>query len=224
MSETPRVGRPSTGTPILIRLPEHAIDRADLIAGLRSISRAALIRHFVNHALEEIKLFTVQIEATADGAIWQAVTPPETAEGDDAQDVAEFVASHQNIAEGGDWRIVVWQGEDADTGTDPAYVWTPPTPEHFTAWITTDANCLAGDKIDVVVLADKRIDEDAWLSTDSRWFDALTTIRVRRRHDADADAIGEATALLEAAGWTITDRWDAIDSGYVATVKRDGDA
>lgn len=66
--------------------------------------------------------FTVQIEASnADGTIWQALAPAETVDSDDtAAELAAEVAANQNIAEGSNWRVRVWDGEDADTGTDPA--------------------------------------------------------------------------------------------------------
>ncbi|MCX5070896.1 hypothetical protein OOJ91_34170 [Micromonospora lupini] len=69
--------------------------------------------------------FTVQIEAgNADGSIWQALHPAETVESDEddttAAQFAAAVAADQNLAEGSNWRVRVWTGPDADTGTEPA--------------------------------------------------------------------------------------------------------
>jgi hypothetical protein len=68
--------------------------------------------------------YIVEIQASnSDGTIWQALAPAETVTTDDAsaEEVAREVAGNQNIAEGGNWRVCVWDGADADTGTEPAY-------------------------------------------------------------------------------------------------------
>lgn len=96
------------------------------------------------------------------------------------------------------------------------------TVEHFTAWLTTDRSCLAGEFCDVSVLADEEIGErdgrPVWASTDRRVFHAETTAR----HDADTDeeAVRQATELLGAAGWRTVGDWRAVPSGSVATVER----
>lgn len=78
-------------------------------------------------------LYTIKIEASnLDGTAWQALHPSETCEGDSAQEVAGWIASNQTVVDSDDsddegWRIRVWEGADADEGTEPAYTWTPPT-------------------------------------------------------------------------------------------------
>lgn len=74
------------------------------------------------YAVRGMTTYTVQIEAsTADGGIWQALAPSEqiTSTGN-AEDVAEITAADQNVAEGNDWRVVVWEGDRAEG--EPAYV------------------------------------------------------------------------------------------------------
>lgn len=68
--------------------------------------------------------YTVEIQASnADGTIWQALAPAETVDGaDSAGDAAMMVGFNQNITEGSNWRIAVWDGADADTGTTPVLV------------------------------------------------------------------------------------------------------
>lgn len=65
--------------------------------------------------------YTVEIQASnADRTIWQALAPAETIETDDtAAEVAADTAANQNLAEGSDWRVRVWEGDDADTATEP---------------------------------------------------------------------------------------------------------
>lgn len=67
--------------------------------------------------------WTVQIEASTDGQIWQALHPAETTTGAAAEQVATDVAANQTVADGGLWRVRVWTGRDADTGTEPAAEW-----------------------------------------------------------------------------------------------------
>lgn len=71
--------------------------------------------------------YTVQIQASnSDQTIWQALHPAENVEADETTTldlIAEDVADDQNIAEGGDWRVCVWAGADADTGTEPDYIY-----------------------------------------------------------------------------------------------------
>lgn len=79
--------------------------------------------------------YTVKIEASnQDQDIWQALQPSENIEtaqwGPDwtAEDVARTTADNQTVADGSNWRILVWLGADADEGSDPAYVWYPEPP------------------------------------------------------------------------------------------------
>jgi hypothetical protein len=65
--------------------------------------------------------YTVEIQASdADQSIWQALHPAETVEADSAEDAAQMTAQNQNIADGDRWRVLAWDGADADTGTKPA--------------------------------------------------------------------------------------------------------
>jgi prevent-host-death family protein len=78
-------------------------------------------------AIKEPTVYTVEIQASnAEGTIWQALAPAETVESTDSADqVAADVAQNQNIAEGDNWRVVVWEGDNADTGVDPVAVYEP---------------------------------------------------------------------------------------------------
>ncbi|WP_395103882.1 hypothetical protein [Actinomadura sp. SCN-SB] len=93
--------------------------------------------------------------------------------------------------------------------------------EHCTAWLTTDPSCLEQECADVVVLVDElrgeADDSDAWASTTDLRFKAVTTIDAR---DGDREAaMCEAADLLEAAGWSLTGAWTAVDTGYVVAVE-----
>lgn len=77
---------------------------------------------------KETVIYTVEIQATDNGTDWQTMNPtPETITDldaadmgyTDAADVARDIAGHQNIAEGEDWRVRVWEGENPDLGTEP---------------------------------------------------------------------------------------------------------
>lgn len=72
--------------------------------------------------------YTVQIEGSADGQTWQAVHPAENVSDFDgtAQELADWTATNQTVADGETWRVRVWDGADADTGTEP-------TAEHHNA-------------------------------------------------------------------------------------------
>jgi hypothetical protein len=63
--------------------------------------------------------YTVEIQAgNEDGTIWQALAPAENVEaiGDEsAEDVAVWTAKNQTVADGGNWRVMVWDGADAET-------------------------------------------------------------------------------------------------------------
>jgi hypothetical protein len=66
--------------------------------------------------------YTVQIEASnADATVWQAISLSEDVQDlGTAQDVAEAVATEQNVAYD-NWRVLVWEGAGADTSSVPAY-------------------------------------------------------------------------------------------------------
>lgn len=72
---------------------------------------------------DTVSTYTVQVEASnADRSIWQALAPAENVtalNGETARDIAEMVASNQNIADGDNWRVRVWDGADADTSSTP---------------------------------------------------------------------------------------------------------
>lgn len=64
--------------------------------------------------------YTVVVEAgNADGTIWQSLAPAETATGETAEAVSEWAATNQTLADGGHWRVRVWDGPDADTASEP---------------------------------------------------------------------------------------------------------
>lgn len=101
------------------------------------------------------------------------------------------------------------------------------TTTHFTAWLTTDRSCLAGDTCDVVVLPDDAISYDVdddgnetpiWSSTGDP---ILTVVTAVNAEDGDMDdAVKEAEALLNEAGWRTTGEWEGVPTGYVITVER----
>ncbi|MGW6912615.1 hypothetical protein ACWGB8_02135 [Kitasatospora sp. NPDC054939] len=96
---------------------------------------------------------------------------------------------------------------------------------HFTAWVTTDTSCLDQPNIDVDVLADTIHGYNAsgpvWTSSTTTLTHLTTTVPAA---DGDGDkALKEAKDLLAEAGWTLTGTWDAVDTGFVATVERDAD-
>lgn len=71
--------------------------------------------------------YTVEIQAgNAEGTIWQAMAPAETVnDNGSAEQVALDMLTNQNVLDldnNGPWRIAVWIGADADTGTEPTYV------------------------------------------------------------------------------------------------------
>lgn len=77
-----------------------------------------------------MSVFTVEIQASNDAReIWQALAPAENihtaawGQGWTAKDVAVTTADHQDVAEGDNWRVCVWEGPDADTATEPAFIW-----------------------------------------------------------------------------------------------------
>jgi hypothetical protein len=98
--------------------------------------------------------------------------------------------------------------------------------EQFTAWITTDPSCVTTGHCDVIVLMDKITaysegpngDEiPEWESTGPEVFSAVTTIPCDGDHKA---VIDECETLLNAAGWGTTSDWEAVPTGYIATVTR----
>lgn len=71
--------------------------------------------------------YTVQIEAgNAEGTVWQALQPAENiSDPGPADQVALDVLTNQNVLaldDNGPWRIVVWNGDDADTSAEPAHI------------------------------------------------------------------------------------------------------
>lgn len=67
------------------------------------------------------RIYTVIVEAgNEDGTAWQSMEPSETVttfNGETAQQVAEFTAANQSVADGFRWRVRVWEGHDADLST-----------------------------------------------------------------------------------------------------------
>lgn len=123
--------------------------------------------------------YTVQIEASAaDGTIWQALTPSENVESDDtAIEVAREVAYVQTVAEGGNWRVRVWEGNDADTDTEPA------------------AEHVAGTSIDDLA---RQIADQHGIDTHTAAVDVVT-VHVDQIRD-DADLWDDTTDTLTPAG------------------------
>lgn len=62
-----------------------------------------------------VQTVTIAIEARGANGDWQRVAPAETINDPDPADViAQACAANQNIAEGDDWRVRVWIGEDTE--------------------------------------------------------------------------------------------------------------
>lgn len=125
--------------------------------------------------------FTVEIQASNDDfTIWQALHPAENVDSDGTPaDVAADVARNQNVAEGHNWRVRVWDGADADTTTEPAAEYLPLTTIYELATPIAeqhgiDSYMAAVDAIQVMVeqIAD---DADLW----NRDKEALTPAGVR---------------------------------------------
>lgn len=105
--------------------------------------------------------------------------------------------------------------------------------EHFTAWITTTADCLVGDFCDVSVLRDEVIGyREDWEGNETpEWSSAgegpVFTADLAVRHDdrsgdTHGRAIDEAETALRKAGWTVEQReWESVTTGWIATVSRD---
>lgn len=103
---------------------------------------------------------------------------------------------------------------------------------HFTVWVTTDPSCLEGPYTDVTVIEDEifgyRLDDNGdpdhtrplWESSGEWVFNAPTTIRYNADHDV---MLKHALEVLDTNGWIRDTPWQAVNSGYVATVIRKGE-
>ncbi len=75
-----------------------------------------------------MKTYTMRIEArSADDSFWYEVSPTGTVTDDHptfdtAQGVADHIAVNQTPADGGQLRVLVWDGVAADTSREPAAV------------------------------------------------------------------------------------------------------
>lgn len=92
--------------------------------------------------------YTVVIEASDENnAVWQALEPAETVDDDGtAAEVAAWTAQNQNIVDRGPWRVRVWIGNDADTGSQPDAEYVRPESEIMQELlhdIATEATALA---------------------------------------------------------------------------------
>ncbi|MYX14432.1 hypothetical protein GTY67_13600 [Streptomyces sp. SID8374] len=91
---------------------------------------------------------------------------------------------------------------------------------HFTAWLTTDPNLLDQDGMHIAVLEDEERAGLWGCKGDPEIVSAVLSVPAE---DGDhGEAQGEAIDLLAAAGWATVSDWDAVESGYAATVERDG--
>lgn len=96
--------------------------------------------------------------------------------------------------------------------------------EHFTAWVTTAADCLTDDFSDVSVLKDQKLDLQLaggevieWASDGGPLFCASTGIRRDAGPQDQADA---ARQVLGRAGWQIVGSWQMVPTGMIVTVAR----
>lgn len=149
--------------------------------------------------------YTVQIQAgNSDQVIWQGLHAAENVEADEtttAEMIAEDAASIQNIAEGSNWRVCVWTGADADTGTEPAYIYKAPVTITI-ADLATELDTTT-DIVRTYVEQLIGIDgEDATIASDEPVTNASGRIidrEITLTADA-ADAVRTALAAAEAAG------------------------
>jgi hypothetical protein len=174
--------------------------------------------------------FTVEIQASnTDGTIWQALAPAENVDGDtwghtSAAHIGQMVADHRTLGEREGWRVCVWNGADADAGTEPAYIWDVDQPRRFTAWLTTDPSCLDTDFADVLVFRDelRSDDPELWESVGAALVVLRTSVDVSKDGiNIHAYAQAEAEELLAENGWRAEDdwRWEAYESGYMLSVE-----
>lgn len=124
-----QVGRTRKGDQISLRIPAEDLAAGAELASTLGIDRTELFRHYIHTGLAQGAdpfRYTAEIQAsTPDGNVWQALHPAETVfakPGETAQDIAEWVAGNQTIADGGNWRVVVWRGEDM--GAEPTHIET----------------------------------------------------------------------------------------------------
>ncbi len=98
--------------------------------------------------------------------------------------------------------------------------------KHYTAWLTTDLDTLAGVCADVIVRRDELYaewgEEERWVSTNVTVATVTTTVDVQNGSiDISARAQAQAEELLTAAGWRAVDdwNWEQVPTGYTATVE-----
>lgn len=122
MSETNRGGRPSTGTPILVRLPEALIARIDTLAEQRGTTRAATIRTLLEDAMTRtITIADLTSDLMAAGVDGDAIT--ETPDGVvtvTATDGSRYAVAEDGQNEAGQqwWTGTRYGVDDEMEGTD----------------------------------------------------------------------------------------------------------
>jgi prevent-host-death family protein len=121
MSETPKHMKSSDIRKNMKHILDAVQNGEEIVVELYNRPIARIIPY------EERIVYTVEIQATADGEIWQTVESPDTItdldaadmEYADAADVARDVAGHQNLVDGEGWRVRVWGGKAPDLGAEP---------------------------------------------------------------------------------------------------------
>lgn len=101
--------------------------------------------------------------------------------------------------------------------------------QHFTAWISVTSNVLSNEFCDVEVLEDEvhgyRLDSEGneipqWSSNGTGpVYSALLGVR-HDEEDIYDRAIEEVEDKLDKAGWSVEGDWEAVDTGWTATVER----
>jgi hypothetical protein len=161
-------------------------------------------------------LFTVSIQASnADGSVWHALHPAENVDTRtwglleaSADDVAEEVARQQEAAVGDNWRVCVWVGADADTSTEPAYIWEP-------TGLLDLLNNYSGSNIwQDLILTDALYDEQYSDAVDVGANDRFVAGGRLFRHDAQAGAWYDAGPYPESEGAHYT-AWLTTDPSYL---------
>lgn len=94
---------------------------------------------------------------------------------------------------------------------------------HFTAWLVNDPSALDTGCIDISVIEDQLIGDDAdsddsWASRGDAQFHAVTTVDAT--DGSINDAQDEAEDLMAEAGWRTIGTWTAVDNAFIATVER----
>lgn len=109
--------------------------------------------------------YYVEIQAgNREGTSWQTVAPadPVTDWDGSAQELADWVASNQNVANGDRWRVLIWDSEDThgEPVAEHEQASPPPVQHHeLIAWLGPAADELSAEQVDRLRAEADRITE-----------------------------------------------------------------